>query len=206
MKKLGILIFIVLLIFITIYNNEAFGYSSIEKCFKSTGANFMCLTVEGRAIVKTNDSPYDTAFKILKSIKNDKEVKINNDNDFVELYIKDKGNDIKIRANNYEKDEIYVCITYSHYDGIVNINNIRRTINSCFSIFNTQPSFYSLIEGKFNKIMGNDEMKNLAQTTILKSKSKIINGMEDRNLVSFYGYNPYIKDKIDVEKNLWISM
>ncbi|QCX33378.1 hypothetical protein FDN13_06460 [Caloramator sp. E03] len=198
MKKWAIICLISFLLLNIGYNSQVYGYSALKKCFESTDADFIALTVEGKGIIKTSDEPIDVINKMYNSIKQDSKYTLKTDGNFSELSFTDNKSSINIRAYKYKNDEIYVCLTQSQYDGIMNINIIRRTINNCFSIYGIEPSFCSLIEGKFKKSMGNEEMKEIAQKTIISSKAKLIDKMEDRTLVSFYGYSPYIKDKVEV--------
>lgn len=198
MKRWGIICLIAFLFLNIVYNNHVYGYSALKKCFESTGAEFISLTVEGKGIIKTNDEPIDVINKMYNLIKKDSKYTIKKERNFAELYLKNNESCINIKAFKYKNNEIYVCLTQSQYDGIMNINIIRRTINNCFSIYGIEPSFCSLIEGKLKKSMGNEEMKEVAKRSIIISGAKLTDKMEDRNLVSFYGYSPYFKDKVEV--------
>ncbi|SKA75801.1 TATA-box binding [Caloramator quimbayensis] len=197
MKKWGILFLILISIIFLNYNNDVYGISPIEKTFKLTGAEFMVLNVEGKGIIKTSDKPFEIVKKIFDFTKESKEYTIKQEKDFAELSYLKEDYDIKIIARKIEdENKVYVCFELSQYEGIMNINNIRRTINSAFSIYEIKPSFCTFIQGKYNENMTNEKMKEKALKAIVESGSRLIDNIEDRSLVSFYGYNPYLKDRV----------
>lgn len=199
MKKWGILFLILISIIFLNSNNKVYGISPVEKSFNSTGAKFICLNVEGKGTFTTSDKPFEIVKKIFELTKERGEYTIKQEKDFAELSYSKKDYDIKIIAREIEdENKAYVCFELSQYEGIMNINNIRRTIDSAFSIYEIKPSFCTFIQGKYNENMTNEKMKEKALKAIINSGSRLIDSIEDRRLVSFYGYNPYLKDRVSV--------
>ncbi|MCX7883525.1 MAG: YwmB family TATA-box binding protein [Caloramator sp.] len=196
MKKWGIFFLIIICIIFLNFNNEVYGISSIEKSFNSTGAEFICLNVEAKALIKTSDKPSEIVKKMFAFTKKEKYT-IKDENDLTELSYLKNGCEIKIIARELKyENKVYVCFVLSQYEGIVNINNIRRTINNAFSIYKVKPSFSAFIQGKYNESMTSEKMKEKALKAVVNSGGKLIDKIEDRNLISFYAYNPYIKDRV----------
>lgn len=197
MKKWGIIMLIFMFAFID-FNNKVYGVSPVENCFKSAGAQIVYSYAEGKAVIKTDDKPFDVVKKIFTLSGQKGEYSIRQNENIAEL-VSDNGIiNIKISAAQVDdKKAVYVCFTLSQQGSIMNINNIRRTIYYVFSIYGKKPSFCSLILGKYKGIMTSEKMKEIALKILKTNNADFINEIEDRNLVSFCGYIPDINEKAD---------
>jgi hypothetical protein len=193
-KGLYIIMYLALITLLT-HTTKADEWQKVFKSAETTGASFDKLEIEGHGVFNSRESLISLANQFYKATGFTGTLKIlqtKNQTTFTS-----KNFTLKIKNLTKENNK-YASIILSQYVEVKNINNIRNAIYKGFSIFDIEPTFSYLIEEKYLKKMTIDEMKSKAGEILSLCGSKKIYSMEDRNLVSYVGYDPSINEKINV--------
>lgn len=170
----------------------------IISLFEASGSQFVKVEVEGSAKFYTKDTLKQIGINLLQGSGYDDFKEVEAANDMVIIKSSSRDGDACVLCKKLDSENlIYASLTLSHYDYEKNINNtIRRTISKAFWIYNSKPSFSSLVQGKYDYIMDNKEKRKAAQRVFSSCKGKVYEGIDDENIISLTGYSPYFYDSI----------
>lgn len=198
MKKIGG-IFTFCLILSILYPGEVLSEKpDMISLLEASGAQFAKIEIEGSAKFYTEDNLKDIGSNLLKGAGYDDFKIIESSDNMVIINSSSKNGDGCVLCKKLGGENlIYASLTLSHYDYEKNINNtIRRTISNAFWIYNSKPSFSSLILGKYNFMMDKKEKRKAAKRVFSACRGKVYEGIDDDNILSLTGYSPYFYDCI----------
>ncbi|EYE89883.1 hypothetical protein Q428_00650 [Fervidicella metallireducens AeB] len=202
MKKWSkyIIITLIILIVTLSISKSTDGKETMMSCFKKSQAEFIRMDIEGSAEF-FSDEDMETILKTMfKSSEIKGEYKIFTD-DMTHLVLKNNNFEAHIKGRQLQdKKGVYVSFMLSHNSTIENINNIWRTISEAFAIYNVEPSFSTLIQGKYNKRFSISEMKGIGEKIFMQNSGNVIGKIDDGKVVSLYGYIPGLGNSIDVSR------
>ncbi|TDT62396.1 YwmB family TATA-box binding protein [Fonticella tunisiensis] len=202
MKKWGVLMAVLLLI---LYLNRSFnsrdGLSILYKSFNNTGAEFMKMEIEGHASFISGESIEKTAENIFKALTLEGEYSQSRMDEWSELNYRNEDTEVKVRVRKIPGENLtYASVTLSQYRLGENINNnIRRTVAKAFEVYKVEPSFSSLIMGRFNEKLSVPQMKERISSAFSSIGARLVEGMDERNMVSLTGYVKGISDRVEIE-------
>lgn len=195
MKKFVLFLFCIFCVYLT--GRGLYDSSALKSCFDKTGAEFVRMDIEGTGKIQTGDTPIEAAKKLFDAFGTGGVYEIDEESDSVVLSLKNEKNQVVIKTRKMQSENlIYASFIYSQYSDDVNITNIRRSISKAFWIYQTKPSFSSLIQGKYDGALTISQMKARAASIFLSSNSSFVEGVDDGNMVSFSGYISGLSDKI----------
>lgn len=187
------------IILMLLYPKEVLGEKpDMISLLKASDAQFLKIEVEGSAEFHTKDTLNQIGINLLKKSGYDdfKEMEAYEDRIIIKSSSA-KGEGLVLCKKLDGENLIYASLTLSHYDEERNINNtIRRTISKAFWIYNSKPSFSSLVQGKYDCIKDNNEMRIAAKKVFSSCEGSIYEGIDDENIISLSGYSPYFNDCI----------
>lgn len=202
------LMFIIMIMLFGIYafNGSFSKASSLEGYFRESGAEFVKSDVEGHAYIKSHDSDEKILVDIFNAMEYNGEYVIFKYDDFTQLKSTQEKLDILIKIKRMSnKNFSYVSINLSQANAMENINSIRRSISKAFSLYDTKPSFSSLIQGKFNKKMSPLQMNKLARNIFKENGGSSIKGMENDKIISVSGFIPAFAERVKAE-NRYVNL
>lgn len=206
--KASKIMFLIISIMIGIYalSGNLTSAAGMEKYFSKSGAKFVKSDVEGHAYIKCKDDLEKILVNLFESMEYNGEYSVFDNGDFLELKSADKDTEIIIRGKAIkDKNMNYVSITLSQGNMDRNINSIRRTISKAFSLYDTKPSFSSLIQGKFDGKMSVLDMNKMAREVFTENGASSIKGVESEKLVSVSGFMPAFKERVKAD-NRYVNL
>lgn len=202
MKKWSkyIVITLIMVLVVLSISKSTDGKESIMSCFKKSQAEFIRMDIEGSAEF-FSDEDVETILKtMLKSSEIKGDYKVFTD-DMTHLVLKNNNFEVHIKGRQLQdKKAVYVSFMLSHNSTFENINNIWRTISEAFAVYNVEPSFSTLIQGKYNKKFSITQMKKIGEKVFFENGAEVIGKIDDGKVVSLYGYMPGLGNNIDVSR------
>jgi hypothetical protein len=187
MKKMVLAILVSGLAFFT---KQTCNMNNINACFKKSGAEFIKESVCGWSEIKTDDSPEAAAESIFNSMNLQNASSKGWKNGMYYITASSNGLEIVVKTMYVDSQgSIYAYVEYSQLDSIMNINNMRRSIEDAFCVYDAKAFYSVLIQGKYNKKMTLEEMNERAVSLIKASSASYIDGMADGGLVSVCAFS-----------------
>ncbi|MCX7903815.1 MAG: YwmB family TATA-box binding protein [Caloramator sp.] len=178
------------------HNNE--GMHRVMKFFDENGIEYIGASLEYNTSSKSKINLEGIQNKVLSQI-NLNPIKVSIEKDKV---IEFEGAKL-ILSSREIGDEYILNIFYSQALRDMNIiDNIRRSL-SYNGLLQNRPSFYSLMEGKMNKKLSNEEKKELIYKILKTLKGKSINLLEEERYISIVGYSIYFSNNIYVNGKIF---
>ena len=196
MKKIYILpIILIIIAFSIAYISNSNGLIKLSYYLKNTGAKIERINIEGYGKFYSNENLNTIALKIYRSSQIQGKYNIYQGDMETTIY----SNNITIKVKKISKENLnYASFLLSQHTSYKNIDNIRNSIYKGFSIYRVKPTFSFLIEGEYPGKMEVSEMKDRASRILSYMGASDIKGINDRNLVSFSGFTPMIREKLKV--------
>jgi|GEM_PF-2018460 len=178
------------------HNNE--GMHRTMKFFDENGIEYIGASLEYNISLKSKINLEDIQNKVLSQIKL-KPIKVSKGKDIV---IEFDGAKLRI-CGKENGNEYLLSIFYSQALRDMNIiDNIRRSL-SLKKHMQNRPSFYSLMEGKINKKLSDEEKKELLFKMIKTLRLKQINITQEDRYISLIGYSMYFGDNLSLNGKIF---
>lgn len=212
-KVKGLLVLILLFLLITSHRRIN-GFNNICQDLSNSGANINKVVVEGHGDFYSREKLINILYQIYKTSGIKENLQLTKNKETVSLISNSNSHshshNIEISVKSLCKENLYYAsFSQSQYMEVKNINNIIDSIEKCFFAYKVKPKISYLCEGEYDARMNTIEMKGKVENLFKSFKSEYIDGIEDRNLVSYIGYTPTIGVNIttlEKKTNLNIAM
>lgn len=207
MKKIALFILVSGLAFFT---KQTYNLNNLNMYFNNSGAELIEESVCCWSEIATDDLPEKAAENIFNALNlQSKAEKGWKDGMYYIAAINDGLlTEIKTMKMN-SRGKIYAYVEYSQHNTIMNINNMRSVIEDAFQIYDADVSCSVLIQGKYDKKLTTEEMKQKAESLIKASNASYVDGMASGSLISVCAFSkslPSQEARIDNGKRINLNI
>ena len=190
------IILVILVSGLAFFTRTTYDINTLNTCFEKSGAQLVKEAICAWSEIYTSDSAEMAAEKLFESVCPDDSFGYFLENGMYCISSSTDDHDLAVKARYLDSQgSIYAYLEYSQHDTIMNINNMRRSIEDAFHKYSEKVSFSVLIQGRYNKKMSTDEMKEKAGLIFKASNTSYVDGMEDGGLVSLCGFSSLLPNK-----------
>lgn len=187
MKRIVLVILVSGLAFFTRQTNNM---NNINEYFKKSGAQFIKESISGWAEINTDDTPQLAAEKIFDSLSLQNHANCEWRNGMYHITASSDGMEVVIKTMHMDSEgSIYMYVEYSQHDIMLNINNMRRSLEDAFRIYDAEGSYSVLIQGQYNKKLTPEEMNRKTESIVKASSASYVDGMADGSLISVCAFS-----------------
>lgn len=179
------------------YTADSSDVNPAAKLFKATGGDVIDIQVNGSCEINTRQTTEGLVVGLFKAAELEGTYRIKNYDRKTELQFENENYKGRIFTSKLTgKNAIYASFALSQQCNIENINIIRRYVLKAFKEFKAEPSFSTLIRGKFNGYLDGARMEKVILTAVSRSRGKLEDKVAEDNMVSVCGYIPGIDEKL----------